>query len=318
MKRKKLILFALLPLIASMAYCQSHAKMKFRVKVVDDLGRPIQECTAKTTIFVKHFAGEGFGRDGYQSIPEKTNEEGIAQFNVRSSHSRISYGATPPDGYYPYFGEEFFFKYRSFGVWKPSDKTFQVVLKRKVNPIAMYVKKGPGKPPVFEINIGYDLEVGDWVIPYGKGKISDIVFNLNYKPVNPLEFTAILTVTFPNNGDGMIAFEAPIEKEQKSQFRSDYQAPEKGYIKSLIHNWIRKSGKPDVNTRKRTRNYYIRVRTQLDKDGKIVSAHYGKIYGDFMQFTHYLNPTPNDRNVEFDPQKNLIDTGFRGAAVHAP
>jgi hypothetical protein len=35
-------------------------------------------------------------------------------------------------------------------------------------------------------------------------------------------------------------------------------------------------------------------------------AHYGKIYGDFMNFTYYLNPTPNDRNVEFDPKRNLF------------
>ena len=74
----------------------------------------------------------------------------------------------------------------------------------------------------------------------------------------------------------------------------------------------------DVNTRKRTMNYYIRVRTVLDDDGNIVRAHYGKIYGDFMKWTHYLNPTPNDRNVEFDVKKNLIDTGVRGDKVKRP
>ena len=116
----------------------------------------------------------------------------------------------------------------------------------------------------------------------------------------------------------MVAFEAPIEREQKSQFRSAYQAPEKGYLRSLTHEWVRKPNKPDVNTRKRTRNYYIRVRTKLDEKGNVISAHYGKIYGDFMNFTHYLNPTPNDRNVEFDPKKNLIDTGRRGDKVHDP
>jgi hypothetical protein len=33
---------------------------------------------------------------------------------------------------------------------------------------------------------------------------------------------------------------------------------------------------------------------------------YWKIYGDFMQFRYYLNPTPNDRTVEFDPKQNLL------------
>ena len=58
---------------------------------------------------------------------------------------------------------------------------------------------------------------------------------------------------------------------------------------------------PDPN-----RNYFFRVRTAKDHEGNIVSAHYGKIYGDFMQFTYYLNPTPNDRNIEFDPKQNLL------------
>jgi hypothetical protein len=52
--------------------------------------------------------------------------------------------------------------------------------------------------------------------------------------------------------------------------------------------------------------YYFRVRTALDHQGNVVSAHYGKIYGDFMQFRYYFNPTPNDRNVEFDTKQNLV------------
>ena len=54
------------------------------------------------------------------------------------------------------------------------------------------------------------------------------------------------------------------------------------------------------------RNYFFRVRTLLDEHGNVKSALYGKIYGDFMQFAYYLNPTPNDRNVEFDPKQNLL------------
>jgi phage-related protein len=54
------------------------------------------------------------------------------------------------------------------------------------------------------------------------------------------------------------------------------------------------------------RIYLFRVRTALDQQGNVVSARYGKIYGDFMQFTYYYNPTPNDRNIEFNPKQNLL------------
>jgi len=64
--------------------------------------------------------------------------------------------------------------------------------------------------------------------------------------------------------------------------------------------------------------YFIRVRTELDQDSNVKSALYGKIAGNFrfyagtiaptsgMGFDYYLNPTPNDSNVEFDPKKNLV------------
>ena len=61
----------------------------------------------------------------------------------------------------------------------------------------------------------------------------------------------------------------------------------------------------------------FRVRTVLDNEGNITSARYGKIYGPVeygeeerggggVRFIYYLNPTANDRNLEFDPSRNLM------------
>lgn len=76
-------------------------------------------------------------------------------------------------------------------------------------------------------------------------------------------------------------------------------------------------------------NYFIRVRTVRDKEGKITSALYGKVHGDFrwfigarvpksgLAFTYYLNPD-GTRNIEFDPNRNLLkptnrdDSSFTG------
>jgi len=43
----------------------------------------------------------------------------------------------------------------------------------------------------------------------------------------------------------------------------------------------------------------------LDKDGKVVKALYGKIYGDFFDMVYYLNPD-GTRNIEYDPKRNLF------------
>ena len=48
----------------------------------------------------------------------------------------------------------------------------------------------------------------------------------------------------------------------------------------------------------------FRTRTRVDENGKLVSAHYGKIYGPWEFSTVirikdiYFNPTPNDLNLE--------------------
>jgi hypothetical protein len=57
--------------------------------------------------------------------------------------------------------------------------------------------------------------------------------------------------------------------------------------------------------------YYCRVRSEILPNGE-TNCLYGKIYGDFPAMTYYLNPTPNDRNVEFDPKRNLMKYFGRG------
>ena len=68
------------------------------------------------------------------------------------------------------------------------------------------------------------------------------------------------------------------------------------------------------------RCYTFRIRSRYDERGNLAEARYGKIYGDFkfeghldrgiisVRFLYYLNPTPLDRNLEWDRKNN----GFRG------
>jgi hypothetical protein len=72
-------------------------------------------------------------------------------------------------------------------------------------------------------------------------------------------------------------------------------------------------GKPMKNDMREDQNYFFRVRTVLDEQGRIKSALYGKISGDIkfgvnrvIRFNYYLNPTSLDRNLEFDPKRNLF------------
>ena len=90
-------------------------------------------------------------------------------------------------------------------------------------------------------------------------------------------------------------------------------APQGGYD-SILAQVLSLNGDKRLNGADgENQNYFFRVRTALDQQGKVKSALYGKTAGPIVcgpqgivQFTYYLNPTPNDRNMEFDPSKNLF------------
>ena len=84
--------------------------------------------------------------------------------------------------------------------------------------------------------------------------------------------------------------------------------------------------------------YFLKTRVAKEGDS-IVSAHYAKIVTDIsfdprgsrwyakkdelksfatISFTYYFNPTPNDRNLEFDPGRNLFKDLDSTEQVHDP
>lgn len=177
-------------------------------------------------------------------------------------------------------------------------------MRRKRNPIVMAVRRiellhelKPGE------GIGYDLMIGDFVAPHGGGLSSDLVFDYVSRTGNGLLVDFELTVRFSREHDGI----QPVEFSQhQSELRSDYEAPEDGYQGSL-HLWEKVDHRAGISEGNYApdANYFVRVRSRVTEDGRI-RGHYGKLYGGFAVFTHYLNPTFGDRNVEWDPDRNLI------------
>jgi hypothetical protein len=179
------------------------------------------------------------------------------------------------------------------------------ILKKITRPIPMYVRLVEKGPPVFNKPVGYDLMAGDWIAPHGKGQTADVIFTGQLEKKAADDFDYKLTVSFPKVEDGIQEFAVP-QSEAGSQLRSPHEAPTDGYQSQVTRILARHPGQGVVDDSDRNRNYFFRVRTVLDENGNVRSALYGKIYGDFMQFRYYLNPTPNSRNVEFDPKQNLL------------
>ena len=195
--------------------------------------------------------------------------------------------------------------------------------------------------------LDYDLAAGDWVKPHGKGEVTDIRFkfhnefkgwqmdddrmaktrahptsrNLSEERLRELygKFDGELEISFPGEKEGLVE-----EKERfrpYSQLTMPHEAPLEGYAPTRRYTAKTHGYRTDADNV----GFFLRTRVKLDRDGKIVSANYAKVTGDFqfdargiLGLTYYFNTVPNERNLEFDPKKNLFPASLPGANVNEP
>jgi hypothetical protein len=284
-------------------------KAKMTVQVIDEKAQPVKDAVAtfyymnsstKTTTDIKGFA-VGEANCDLRGIGCNIRKEGFylgGTPDVKFHHNEI------------------------LNHWEPWNETYKVILRPIGKPVALYAKKVRADIPVLGKPCGYDLEAGDWVTPYGKGMKKDLVFTIQTKEVRDAgNYDAQGELNFKLPLDGMLETSVP-EIGKGSAFRWERQAPENGYQSNfkLQNTWWKSLHQKPIRSfkfgGKEWEGYFFRVRT-VEQNGKIVSAHYGKIRGGIeiepretptctITFTYYLNPTPNDRNLEWDQKKNLF------------
>lgn len=314
--------------MSALASCQDSAKVKcdLAVSVVKDDGTPVEKAdvSVRYPIGIKINPGGGFPTDRQQTTTVSTDTNGKAQINYKTVSS--------PEGIVWIKKDKFYISIFEDHQWNMINKDInnqyaiiKAVLKPIKNPIQMSSRLFENLPiliPSFGKDYGYDLELCEFVPPHGKGKHTDIIFNVigsdNGKGKGQIQ------ITIRGNGEktGFVEFLTP-KRERGSVLISDYFAPEDGYNNSLSFKFDSDNMAAAMNQPK-DQNYYFRVRCQLNPDGTIKSCHYGKLYGPFTFWnipveqggvasfglhTSYFNPTPNDRNVEFDTKRNLLPDG---------
>jgi hypothetical protein len=276
--------------------------------ITDDEGSPVGNAIATAGYYIKPTSGN---TEPESHVTGVTDTNGLV---ILSAHSGpVIWCSANKAGYYSTTGLEFDFTNKAWDQWQPLNPSIGIALDRIVNPIPMYAKSIEKGPPIFNQPVGYDLVVGDWVAPNGRGQTTDIIFTVEYHKKSLQDYDYKLTVSFPNAGDGIQEFKA-----SGGGLRSPYEATENGYEPQLTRLNVSHPGQSLVFDYDKSRNYFIRVRTSLGVNGNVNSALYGKIYGDFMHFTYYLNPTPNSRNVEFDPKQNLLSLQAGEPQIGAP
>lgn len=278
-------------LLASVVLAVPTANVK--VEVVDESGSPMQD--ALVTI--------SFGiNDVWHDLEGLTDTNG--QFSAKEeTYPRVGIGAKK-DGYYRSVRTVFLEL-----VGQPQDhyssrqKTYEIMLRKKKEVKEMLHKRIQQLPiPVYEQPVGFDVKQGDWVTPYGKGKVSDFLFTV----ARANGMATFYTLSFSNEGDGAQEYQL---LNTASLFKWPHQAPLKGYLR-FIQKEIRYSREvavsPGLAVKKDSDvNYIFRVRTKFDENGDIVSALYGKVRGEIkirskghLHFQYWLNEDMFSQSLE--------------------
>ncbi|TDJ28585.1 MAG: hypothetical protein E2O57_04230 [Gammaproteobacteria bacterium] len=259
------------------------------VLVHDEDGTPIESADIRG-LFITDEINNGVKRDSHRDV---TNNEGMGK--VAGEEEIYVDLVVSKAGYYQ--------TTRRKVVNQEKRGLVDVLLRAKQNPIPMYAKATHILPIILDEEFGYDFQVGDYVAPHGKGVVSDLLLKIRYTEKDFWNYDYYLSLRFSNEKDGLLPF---YFENANSKFRSKYNAPLSGYVGKWNYKRIARKGEKDDTNMDKRRNYFFRVRTVVDKNGDIQSAHYGKIYGEFPSIIYYFNPITNQRNIEFDPQQNLL------------
>ena len=298
---------------------------KLTVHVVGEQGEPISG--ADVTISFREKLS-----DQNAWVVGKTDTDG--NFTAEGHSDKRLSGFVRKAGYYEGGTGWMIFKDPVLGKWQPWDSVSEVVLRPIGKSVALAAKHVQTDVPVLDQLCGYDLEKGDWVAPHGQGLHSDLTFKARRDYKDWFDFIVEAEVTFAQPLDGLARMKAPAFA-RNSAFGWERSASEAGYTAPHAIRFIMRD--PKLNqfpertfeiTKDREKGYFFRVRT-VEENGRIIAAHYGKITGDIeieardsktcqIIFTYYFNSTSLDRNIEWDPKRNLLQGLSREQIPTAP
>lgn len=275
---------------------------KIKVVVIDESGSPIEGAHLN----VRFSSDSG-------TVKGVTDDYGIFETKAISNDGVIL-GDITREGYYE-SGIAHSFYVTRFGMWQPWEKELTVVMRPIINPVPMYEVDKFFELPLVDQEVGFDLMKADWVIPYGQGTHADFIFKVKRLWDNVDNFDATMILTFSNSHDGIQLFkdDGGGDFNVGSSFRLPRTARESGY-QSMLKKRTSAGAYGRHWDHSDSSNYIFRVRSEVDENGNLKRAMYGKIYGDLkfspgsisIGMNYYFNPDYT-RNLEFDYNKNLFN-----------
>jgi uncharacterized protein YceK len=289
------------------------------VVVKDELGFPITNAYIQTTF--KNNGNAGLtGKDGVFVTPNYFGDDVIS---AEAHH----------DGYYNSRGDVWI----PFGDPKFPPNALAVHMRRMVNPVPMVFHEIRSAIPRMEAPIGFDLQVGAWVEPYGNGRMADLLVTASCsylkpdRPYRPPKYRVEVDISTPHPQDGFSKYDVrasldpcmsgivgtsksgpPWDRREitgwmSSCFRAPHVAPADGYTNTL-KLFLRND--TFTSSFQKMTGWGFRVRSETNELGHVTDAHVGWTDEDFqvyydekkgsaeISFKYYYNPDPASRSLE--------------------
>ena len=300
------------------------ASERLYVKVVDNEGNPVTNATVRVGFSTSHvlFGGGHRSRgDGGDNATAQTDTNGnaVVRFNCTSSDFGWYVEA---DGYYrsdihqEHFKGEDVIIPPAFGyvILHEHEKRREITVWKKINPQSMYSYQFSNWPnsrqkvPTSNGRYGFDLKLGAWLPPIGKGEVADFYY---VKSLGD-SFSEDGSVEWLEFDKGCGAYFG--KQTGCKEFPSTYCASTNAVYKSRLPFAFTGNNSSIERRNIASADEYIvlRTRVKLDSKGNILKANYSKILGPF-RFDRFVktpcvvfNHRVNDSNLESDCRRNML------------
>jgi len=290
------------------------ATERLHVHVEDERGCPVPDVEVGLSTMNKYvFMGSDKAKD-YDIYTAMTDTNGNAVVNFRCINGSFGWGINSSN-YYPsvshrgaFKGEDLLpipmyrldehEKYESVRIWR----------KRNPQPMIAWCEKEKRRTPKGVGRFGFDLKLFDWLPPFGHGEVADFYY-VQIKESDFSEGDLVGKLEFDENGGAYVGRKR-VFKEFPTTYEADTSMPYKTEFNSYGYrklNYLLRT-----NFVAKDEYMVVRSRVKVDEQGKILSAHYAKIFGPFSVGNNYIvaaevvfNPNENDANLEYDVNRNL-------------
>jgi hypothetical protein len=186
------------------------------------------------------------------------------------------------------------------GRWLPWNPTVEIVLKEKRNPVSMQRKDRLWLTFPKHQTVGFDVETGDLVEPFGTGKVADLSFWFDsWQYTEPYCYSNCFVVTAESG-----ATIAAMRKDSFSDFKFAYAPPDSGWVSDLTLGMVRTKDKILSNVALGKEEYWVvavrrgeRKRFAVISDFEFGGSDRGTNYCGVL-LSYYLNPNAGDTNLE--------------------